>query len=58
MLLDNIGHMLKSFLPTRGGGSGKVSVEQTVAALKSIGFDDFLVINMPPREMLLAPILP
>jgi putative DNA primase/helicase len=58
MLLNNIGHILKSFLPTRGSGSGKVSVEQSVASLKSIGFDDFLAIDMPPREMLLDPILP
>ena len=30
----------------------------SVLALKSIGFDDFLAIDMPPREMLLDPILP
>ena len=38
--------------------SRPVRAEQPVAALKSIGFDDFLAINMPPREMLLDPILP
>ncbi len=33
-------------------------IEQPIATLTSIGFDDFLAINMPPREMLLDPILP
>jgi hypothetical protein len=58
MLLDSIAGVLRSFLPMRGGGSRSVSAEQPVAALKSIGFDDFLALNMPPREMLLDPILP
>jgi putative DNA primase/helicase len=59
MLFDNVAGVLKSFLPTRRGGSRHVSVEQQpVVALKSIGFDDFLAINTPPREMLLDPILP
>ncbi len=58
MLLDSIADILKSFLPTRGVVSRNAGVEQPVGALKSIGFDDFLAINMPPREMLLDPILP
>ena len=58
MLLDGIAGVLKSFLSTRGSGSSRVRDEQPVAVLKSIGFDDFLAINMPPREMLLDPILP
>jgi putative DNA primase/helicase len=33
-------------------------VEQTRAALQPIGFGDFLSLNVPPREMLLDPILP
>jgi putative DNA primase/helicase len=32
--------------------------EQSIVPLQSIGFDDFLAIDMPPREMLLDPILP
>ena len=58
MLLDGIAGVLKSFLSTRGSGTSRVRDEQPVAVLKSIGFDDFLAINMPPREMLLDPILP
>jgi putative DNA primase/helicase len=58
MLLDNIAGVLKGLLPKRGGGSRPVSPGQPVAVLKSVGFDDFLAINMPPREMLLDPILP
>jgi putative DNA primase/helicase len=58
MLLDDIADFLKNFGRTRGNRSPRDSVEQSVAALKSIGFDDFLAINMPPREMLLDPILP
>ena len=59
MLLDNIAGTLKSFLPTRRDSSSRVRDEQEpVVALKSIGFDDFLAIDVPPREMLLGPILP
>jgi putative DNA primase/helicase len=58
MLLNSIGNILKSFLPARANGSRHAGVEQPVAALQSIGFDDFLAIDMPPREMLLDPILP
>ena len=58
MLLDSIAGVLKQFVWTRWGPSRQASVEKPVAALKSIGFDDFLAINMPPREMLLDPILP
>jgi putative DNA primase/helicase len=58
MLLNSIADMLKGFLPARANGSRHAGVEQPVAALQPIGFDDFLAINMPPREMLLDPILP
>jgi putative DNA primase/helicase len=58
MLLNSIADILKSFLPARANGSRHAGVEQPVAALQPIGFDDFLAINMPPREMLLDPILP
>jgi putative DNA primase/helicase len=58
MLLDNIADILKGFLPARANGSRRAGVERPVAALQPIGFDDFLAINMPPREMLLDPILP
>ena len=58
MLLDNIADILKQFVRTRRVTRVAVRAEQPVAALKSIGFDDFLAIDMPPREMLLDPILP
>lgn len=59
MLLDNISVALKRLLPARGGGLRQVVPKQRpVAALTSISFDDFLAMNMPPREMLLDPILP
>lgn len=58
MLLDNIAGILKQFVRTRRVDSRPVRAEQLGTALKSIGFDDFLAIDMPPREMLLDPILP
>ena len=58
MLLDSIAEVLKRFVSTRRVGPRHAGVERPVAALKSIGFDDFLAIDMPPREMLLDPILP
>jgi putative DNA primase/helicase len=58
MLLDSIAGILKGFARTRRGPSRQAGADQPVAALKPIGFDDFLAINMSPREMLLSPILP
>ncbi len=58
MLLNNIADILKRFVRTRHVDSRPVRAEQSVVELKSIGLDDFLAINMPPREMLLDPILP
>jgi hypothetical protein len=58
VLLDNIADALKRLVRTRQDRSIGKTVDQPAAALKSIGFDDFLAINMPPREMLLDPILP
>jgi putative DNA primase/helicase len=58
MLLDNIGHAWKRLVRTRQDRLVDNIVEHPVVALKSIGFDDFLAMDAPPREMLLAPILP
>ena len=58
MLLDSIAGVLKVVLRSRRDRSREVTTEQPVVALKSIGFDDFLAINMPPRGMLLNPVLP
>ena len=57
MLLNNVADILKGFVRKRRYRSPH-DVEQPVEVLKSIGFDEFLAINMAPREMLLAPILP
>ncbi len=45
---DNITSVLKTILPKRGDVSRQVSREQPVFTLHSIGFDDFLAIDMPP----------
>jgi putative DNA primase/helicase len=58
MLLNSIADVLKSFVRTRRDGLRQVTAKQPLAALKSIGFNDFLAIDLPPREMLLYPILP
>jgi putative DNA primase/helicase len=59
MLLDNIVGVLKQFVRKQREGIRPVNAEQqSVLALKSIGFEDFLAMDTPPREMLLAPILP
>jgi putative DNA primase/helicase len=58
VLLDSISGILKGVLRSRGESSREVTAERPVVALKSIGFDDFLAINMPPRQMLLDPIVP
>jgi hypothetical protein len=42
MLLDNIADILKSFGRTPRKCSPRDGVEQPVAALKSIGYDEFL----------------
>jgi putative DNA primase/helicase len=58
MLLDNIASVLKQFVRSRAESSRPITTDQPIPTLKSIGFDDFLAINMPPREMLLDPIVP
>ena len=60
MLLDNIADILKRLRAdtTCGLASSWCQATQRALALKSIGFDDFLAIDIPPREMLLDPILP
>ena len=57
MLRDSIAGILKVVLRARES-SRPIATNQPMPTLKSIGFDDFLAINMPPRGMLLDPILP
>jgi putative DNA primase/helicase len=58
VLLDSIAGILKGVLRSRGESSRPIATDQPIPTLKSIGFDDFLAIDLPPREMLLDPILP
>ena len=58
MLLDNIVHFLNRVLLQRPNGSHQRGSQQALAVLKPIGFNDFLELDVPPREMLLDPILP
>ena len=58
MMLDSIAGILKVVLRSGGESFRQIATDQPIPTLKSIGFDDFLAINMPPREMLLNPILP
>ncbi len=60
MKFATISGLLKAIVPkrqsisVRGGGD----VQQTLPKLQPIGFNDFLTLDVPPREMLLDPILP
>ena len=59
MLLDNIAHFLNGILLQRpNDGSRQRGSQQALAVPKPIGFNDFLELDVPPREMLLNPILP
>lgn len=58
--LGNIGGLLQRIVPSRRGRSPgsdrKIGVPREV--LTPVGFSDFLSLDVPPREMLLDPILP
>ena len=55
MLLDNIAHFLNGVLLQRpNDGSRQRGSQQALAVPKPIGFNDFLALDVPPREMLLA----
>jgi hypothetical protein len=58
MLLDSIAGILTDVLRSRTERSRRIATDQPTCTLKSIGFDDFLAIDMPPRQMLLDPIVP
>jgi putative DNA primase/helicase len=58
-LTNTIADFFQGILPQRSALSGQASrVQQTLASFQPIGFNDFLALNVPPREMLLNPILP
>jgi hypothetical protein len=60
-MLTSLGNFFKDWLP-RSQVTARLSLTdeppQPPAPLKPIGFGDFLILNVPPREMLLEPILP
>lgn len=59
MLLNKITDFLKGVLPHRRYVRMRLGdARQSRRTLQPVGFEDFLAINMPPREMLLDPILP
>jgi putative DNA primase/helicase len=54
-----IGNFLNHFLPTRNAISVRAAlVPQPRPSLQAVGLADFLNLHVPPREMLLSPILP
>jgi AAA domain len=58
-MLASISSFLKVFLPRHQGASihaGRILHQPR--SLHPVGFDDFLSLDIPPREMLLTPILP
>jgi putative DNA primase/helicase len=59
MKFTAIAHLLKGIVPQRQSISlRRGDAKQTPLKLQPIGLNDFLTLNVPPREMLLDPILP
>jgi putative DNA primase/helicase len=59
-MLPVINNLLSRILPARDTIAARPSIatEQTRASLHAVGINDFLALDIPPREMLLDPILP
>jgi hypothetical protein len=57
-MMQPITNLLKKFLPRRQVIPAVLQNDELRPALHAVGFNDFLSLNMPPREMLLDPILP
>ena len=58
MILDSINDLLKSMLPRQCSPRSGAMLNTSLPSLNPICFNDFLGLDMPPREMLLNPILP
>jgi AAA domain-containing protein len=58
MKFANITDFLKGIVQNRQPIAIRRHAVGQTPALQPIGFDDFLTLNVPPREMLLDPILP
>src|SRR6516225_595530 len=59
-MLPTISNFLSRILPARETIAARASIatEQVPPPLQAVGINDFLSLDIPPREMLLAPILP
>jgi putative DNA primase/helicase len=57
MIFDSINDLLKSMMPRRLT-TVRSNTKTSLPSLKPICFNDFLELDVPPREMLLNPILP
>ena len=59
-MLPTISNLLSRILPVRDTIAARASIEaeQARAPFRAVGIKDFLALDIPPRAMLLAPILP
>jgi putative DNA primase/helicase len=59
-MLPAVANFLNRILPARDTIAARASIatEQARSTLQAVGINDFLNLEIPPREMLLAPILP
>src|SRR5215472_1668763 len=59
-MLPAISNLLSRILSARETIAARPSIatEQARPPLQAVGINDFLILDIPPREMLLAPILP
>ena len=57
-MLAIIGNFLKNFLPQPGAQLVHNDAPRRRPPLQPLGLDDFLNLDIPPRQMLLSPILP
>ena len=59
MIVPGIRNLLKTFSVRRTAAPGNaIAVAEPTPLLRPVGFNDFINLDIPPREMLLAPILP
>jgi putative DNA primase/helicase len=57
-MLDNVGSILRQFFPRRQAVITAQELASVHLPLTALGLTDFLSLEIPPREMLLDPILP
>ena len=59
-MLPAVANLLTRILPARNtvAAPASIATEQARPHLQAVGINDFLSLDIPPREMLLDPILP